>query len=165
MGINKIGGGLMKVKDIMTRKVITVLEEFTVEDCARLLSDNSISGLPVVDDSHKVTGMVTEGDLIRRAANLKGPSYLEILGGIIYLDTPKDLLENLRKSMGRLVRDVMTREVELVNENKTVEEVATILVEKKLKRLPVVDDDNHLVGIVSRKDILHYLYKREEPKE
>lgn len=149
----------MYVKEIMTKDVITVSEEFNVENCARLLSENNISGLPVVDEDGKVAGMVTEGDLIRRAADLKGPSYLEILGGIIYFDTPKEVLDNLRKSMGRLVRDVMTRDVETVNENKTVEEAATVLVEKKLKRLPVVSDDGKLVGIVSRKDILNYLYK------
>lgn len=61
----------MYVKDIMTKEVITVMEEDTVERCANLLITHGLSGLPVVDDKGKIKGMVTEGDLIRRASRVK----------------------------------------------------------------------------------------------
>lgn len=148
----------MYVKDIMTKEVITVAEDYTVEKCAGLLKDYNLSGIPVVDTGGKVKGIVTEGDLIRRAAELKGPSYLEILGGIIYFDTPTDLINEFKKSMGKIVGDIMTKEVITVNEDKTIEDAATILVRNKLKRLPVLNKEGNLVGIISRKDIMNHLY-------
>ena len=71
----------MYIKDIMTKQVITVGEDDTVEKCADLLITYNLSGLPVIDEEGKVKGIVTEGDLIRRAATIKGPASLEVLGG------------------------------------------------------------------------------------
>ncbi|HLR20823.1 MAG TPA: CBS domain-containing protein [Tissierellaceae bacterium] len=149
------------IKDIMTKEVITVKEDDTAEKCARLLSQNNLSGLPVLDDNGKLVGMVTEGDLIRRASELDGPAYLEIFGGIFYLDSPKEYMDKLRRSMGQIVRDIMTRDIVTAKLNDKVEDVATVLVRNKLKRLPVVDEDRSVIGIVSRKDIMNYLFRTE----
>ena len=158
--LSKAGGGTMLVKDIMTKEVYTVKIDDTVEECAKLLTDKNLSGAPVVDDDGKLRGIVTEGDLIRRGTNLKGPKAIEILGGLIYLDTPKKFFEELKKDLGIFVQDVMTDEVITINENATVEEAATLMVEKKIKRLPVLNDNKELVGIISRKDIMNYLFPR-----
>jgi len=149
------------IKDIMTKEVITVKEDDTAEKCARLLSQNNLSGLPVLDDNGKLVGMVTEGDLIRRASEIDGPAYLEIFGGIFYLDSPKEYMDKLRRSMGQIVRDIMTRDIVTAKLNDKVEDVATVLVRNKLKRLPVVDEDRSVIGIVSRKDIMNYLFRTE----
>lgn len=151
----------MYIKDIMTKDVITVNEKDTVEKCANLLSKNNLSGLPVIDEDGNVKGIVTEGDLIRRASRIDGPPYLEILGGIIYLERYKDFMKDIKKSMGNLAEDIMSKDVITISPDEEVENAATLLVEKKIKRLPVVDKDNKLIGIVSRRDIMNYLFKEK----
>jgi len=151
----------MYIKDIMTKQVITVGEDDTVDKCANLLITYNLSGLPVIDDDGKVKGIVTEGDLIRRAAKIDGPATLEVLGGIIYLESPKKFMEEIKRSMANIARDIMTKNVISVNPDKTIEDAATLLVQKNIKRLPVIDKEGNLVGIVSRKDIMKYLFNGE----
>ena len=151
----------MYIKDIMTKQVITVGEDDTVDKCANLLITYNLSGLPVIDDDGKVKGIVTEGDLIRRAAKIDGPATLEVLGGIIYLESPKKFMEEIKRSMANIARDIMTEDVISVNPDKTIEDAATLLVQKNIKRLPVIDKEGNLVGIVSRKDIMKYLFNGE----
>lgn len=151
----------MIVKDIMTKEIITINETDTAENCAKLLNKYELSGLPVLNDKGKLVGIVTEGDLIRRASDFGGPSYLEIFGGIFYLDSPKEYMKKLKKSMGQIVSDIMTEDVFTVGYNEKIEDAATILVEKNVKRLPVIDEEDRLVGIVSRKDIMNHLFHNE----
>lgn len=148
----------MYIKDIMTKEVVTVREEDTVEKCANLLITHGLSGLPVIDENGKIKGIVTEGDLIRRASRIKGPAALEVLGGIFYLESPKKFMDDLIKTMGNSAKDIMTKEVITVSPEKTIEDAATLLVQRKIKRLPVVDKEGNLIGIVSRKDIMNYLF-------
>jgi CBS domain-containing protein len=152
----------MYIKDIMTRDVITVTMDDNVEKCASLLIKHNLSGLPVLDDSGRLVGIVTEGDLIRRASRIKGPAVLEVLGGLIYLDSPKKFMDELKNSMGQKAGDVMTKKVVTIDPDQTIEEGATLLVEKKVKRLPVVDKKGELVGIVSRRDIMSYLFPEQK---
>lgn len=149
----------MYIKDIMNKEVITVNENDTVEKCADLINENNISGLPVLDDEGKVKGIVTEGDLIRRAANINPPKFYGLLGGKIYLESPKMFIDRLKKSMSYIVRDIMTEDVITISQDKEIEDAATLLVREKIKRLPVVDKEGKLLGIISRKDIMNYLYK------
>ncbi len=151
----------MYIKDIMTKEVITVTENDTVKKCANLLITHNLSGLPVIDENDKVVGMVTEGDLIRRASRIKGPAALEVLGGIFYLETPKKFMDDLVKTMGNLAKDVMSKDVITVGPDKVIEDAATLLVQNKIKRLPVEDSEGKLIGIVSRKDIMNYLFNVE----
>lgn len=148
----------MYIKDIMTKKAVTVTEDDTVERCANLLTINDLSGLPVVNGEGYIKGIITEGDLIRHNSKVEVPAFLEILGGIIYLDDPNEYLEDVKKSMGIFVKTVMTKDVTTVNPDAEVEEAANLLVDKKIKRLPVVDGEGKLAGIVSRRDIMNYLF-------
>ncbi|MCD8508504.1 MAG: CBS domain-containing protein [Bacillus sp. (in: Bacteria)] len=77
------------VKDIMTKKVFTVYENDTVEECAKVMLENETSSIPVIDRAENLVGIVTEKDLIKRASRIKVPVALELLGGFIYLDSPK----------------------------------------------------------------------------
>lgn len=148
----------MYIKDIMTSEIVTVREDDTVEKCANLLITHNLSGLPVLDESGKVKGIVTEGDLIRRASRVKGPAALEVLGGIFYLESPKKFMDDLKKTMGNSAKDIMTKNLITVDPDKPIEEAATLLVQNKIKRLPVIDKEGNLIGIVSRKDIMNYLF-------
>ena len=151
----------MYIKDIMTKQVITVGEDDTVEKCANLLITHNLSGLPVIDEGGKVKGIVTEGDLIKRVSRMEGPAALEVLGGIFYLESPKKFMDGIKRSMANIARDIMTEDVITVSPDKTIEDAATLLVRKNIKRLPVVNKEGNLVGIVSRKDIMKYLFNGE----
>lgn len=146
----------------MTKEVITISKNDTVEKCANLLSRYELSGLPVVDNEGYIEGIITEADLIKHNTKVEVPAFLEILGGIIYLDNPNKYLENVKKSMGHFVQTVMTEEVVTVIEDEEVEAAANILVSKKVNRLPVVDVTGKLSGIVSRKDVMEHLFHKED---
>ncbi len=152
----------MLVKDIMTKDLITIKQQDTVEKCANILSKESFSGLPVLDDNGKLIGIVTEGDLIRRASKLPTPPYLEILGGRIFLESEKSYIESLRKSVGSKVEDIMTKNVAVVYDTDDMNDAATMMVDKRVKRLPVLDSEGNLVGIVSRKDVMKHLFGGEK---
>ncbi len=155
----------MYIKDIMTKEVITANLNDTVEKCANLLITHNLSGLPILDENGKLRGMLTEGDLIRRASRIKGPAVLEVLGGLIYLDSPKKFIDDLKHSMGQLARDIMSKNIITILPEQEIEEGATLLVEKNIKRLPVVDKEGNLVGIVSRRDIMGYLFPNKHEGE
>lgn len=152
----------MQVKEIMTSEVVTVSIDESVEQCAKLLQEHNISGLPVLDAAGKVAGMITEGDLIRRASRIKAPGYLEILGGLIYLGSPKKFVDELQRAMSLEAGQLMSKNLISVNPEDTVEKAATLMVEKKVSRLPVIDDQEKLVGIVSRRDIMGSLYNGQD---
>lgn len=149
---------MKQVKDIMTTEVITVSTGDSVELCAKLMQENNISGLPVLNEGGRVSGIVTEGDLIRRASRVKAPGYLEILGGLIYLGSPKKFVEELQRAMSLEAGQLMSKNLVTVTPGDTVEKAATIMVEKKISRLPVLDESGKLVGIISRRDIMGSLY-------
>lgn len=146
------------VGDIMKTKVFTLKEEDTVEDCAKLLLKYNLSNAVIVDDEKKIIGLVTEGDIIRRASQIKGPSFIEVFGSIIYLETVKELIEEVVKSKGNYLKDIMTRDVITAKKDATVESIASLMVEKGLKTIPIVSEDGVLIGIVSRKDIINDLF-------
>lgn len=120
-----------------------------------------VSGLPVVDNEGYVVGIITEGDLLKHNTEVEVPAFLEILGGIIYLSDPNKYFDDVRKSMGRFVKTVMTEDVETIHENEQVETAAKILATKSIKRLPVINDEAKLVGIVSRRDVMDHLFAGE----
>lgn len=152
----------MKVKDIMTRDVVTVTTEDTVEKCAGLLLENNFSGLPVLDLKGKLVDIVTEGDLIRRASRIKAPAALALLGGYIYLENPQKFMEEIKRAMAQKAGDLMSKKIVTASPEDTIEDAATLMINKKIKRLPIVDDDEKLVGIISRWDIMNYLYRVEQ---
>lgn len=141
-------------RDLMTRDVVTVASDTTVQELARLLLEHKISGLPVVDKEGRIIGIVSEGDLVYQDKKLHMPAFLEILGGVVYLENPNRLGQDLMKMTAAKVGDLMTTRVYTVKEDTSVEEIATIMVEKKVNRVPVVDGAGKLVGIVSRQDLI-----------
>ena len=148
----------MKVKDIMTKEVVTIKGDDTVKVAAKMLNEMNFSGLPVVDENNKIQGIITEGDLLRRMASINGPSYIHVLGGNFPFESKKDFLERLNKSIGYLVKEVMTKDVITISKDAEIQEVATLMVKEKIKRIPVVDNEKKIIGIISRKDILKHLF-------
>jgi len=143
----------MLAKDIMTKEVITVKQDNTIEEVIKLVLEHNISGLPVVDEDNKVIGIITEGDLIYRSKKLHIPTFFTLLDSYIFLENPKNLEEQLKKMTGYKVKDVMTEDVIAVDHEETIEEIATIMSRKNINRIPVLKEGK-LVGIVSRRDII-----------
>ncbi|MBS3900152.1 MAG: CBS domain-containing protein [Dethiobacter sp.] len=144
----------MLAREVMTRDVVTVTLAASVTEVARLLVEHKVSGLPVVDEKHRVVGMITEGDLIYKDKKVHMPAFLEILGGVIYLENPQRIVNDLKKMTATKVAEVMTNKVYTVKEDASMEDIATIMVERQVNRLPVVDQDGKLVGIISRQDLV-----------
>ena len=142
----------LRVGDIMQTEWPALRPEQTVEDAIKLFAESGISGAPVVEDGG-LAGIITEGDLIFRDAEIKAPGFLDILGGIIPLGDWNEYREEALKSAGVTVGEVMTREVFTIGPDASLAEAATIMAEERVKLLPVAED-GRLRGVVTRMDIL-----------
>ena len=151
----------MRAREIMATNVITIKSETTIEEIAHVLTDNNISGVPVVDENNKVIGIVSEKDLLYKDIEPRFPAVVELLGGLIFVKGVKHYNEELRKLVATKAEDVMTKGVITVDGNVEVKKVAEIMIEKDINRLPVVDNGK-LIGIISRSDIIRYTAKRLE---
>ncbi|AGB40298.1 CBS-domain-containing membrane protein [Halobacteroides halobius DSM 5150] len=145
----------MKAVEIMTENVITVGPKMKIKEVAQIMIENSISGLPVIEDD-KLVGIISEGDLIVKEKKLDLPDYIYVLGGIFYLESFDDFEQDLKKMAGIEVADLMTKDVITVGPQSDVMDIATIFVEEGVNRVPVVKD-NKLLGIVTRADIIRYM--------
>jgi len=154
----------MKARDIMTDDVITVTADTSIDAIAKILHDHRISGVPVVDGEHRVIGIVTEGDLIIKLAKPETPPHIEILGGIIYLKRITEIDAELKKITAVTARDIMTEKVVTVEEDCSVEDVASLMVNRKVNRLPVVRKGK-LVGIVTRADLIETMMSEPSPDD
>jgi CBS domain-containing protein len=142
----------MKASDVMTRNVLTIGRETSVADAIRVMLDNNVSGLPVLDNG-KVVGILTEGDLLRRSetgTERHRPRWLEILMG------PRRMAGEYVRTHGRKVEGIMTADVISVAGDAPLDEVVGLMERRRIKRVPVIEDDV-LVGIVSRLDLLRAL--------
>jgi CBS domain-containing protein len=137
----------MKVLDVMTTDVLTVSSETPLREVAALLSRRRISGLPVVDEG-RVVGVVSEGDIL---AKERGPSS-ERRGwfGVLFEDEAAAEL----KLEARTAGTAMTSPALTISPERPVAEAAGVMVDEGVNRLPVVDSDGKLVGIVSRADLV-----------
>ncbi len=142
----------LKVSDIAHEEWPTLGPDETVEGAIKAFAESGISGTPVVEGD-RLVGIVTEGDLIFRDADIKSPGFLDILGGMIPLGNWDEYRQEALKSAGVTVDQVMTRDVRTISPDATLAEAATIMAENRVKILPVTDDDT-LRGVVTRMDIL-----------
>jgi CBS domain-containing protein len=141
----------VEVKDIMTPYVVSVLPDQSVFDAAKLMLEKKISGLPVVDDTGNLVGVVTEGDFLRRAeigTKRQRPRWVEFFMG------PGRLADEYVRISGRKIRDVMTREVRAVAPDAPLSEVVRLMERHNIKRVPVVEGGK-MFGIVTRANLLH----------
>lgn len=146
----------MKVGDVMTRSVVSVTPETPIAEAARQMLDNRISGLPVVDAAGTVVGVVTEGDLLRRAETgtvRTRARWLELL------TTPGRLATDYVHAHARKVGEVMSRDVVAVAPGAPLATVVRLMEARHIKRLPVIDG-GRLVGIVSRANLVRALFDR-----
>jgi len=143
----------MNASDVMTRTILSVRPDAVIAEAIRLMLDNRISGLPVIDEGGQLVGILTEGDLLRRgetATERHRPRWLEILMG------PGRLAEEYVRTHGRRIAEVMTRDPVSVTPDTPLKEIVELMERHRIKRVPVLDGDAP-VGILSRADLLRGL--------
>ena len=141
-------------QDIMTSEVISVSPDVSIRDLAELLLSNNISGVPVLDSGKNLVGIVTESDLIFQNKQIKVPRVITILDSFLFLDSPDAMEQELKKIAGATVADIYTEDVVSVSPDSPLDEIATIMTERKIHTLPVVNQSGEMVGIIGKKDIL-----------
>jgi CBS domain-containing protein len=152
------------VRDIMDADPVTVEPETPVEDVVRLLRRHELHGVPVVNAGGRCVGIVTEADLVisGEQGDLHLPHYIELFGGIVFLEPLRRFEEKLRKAAASTAEDLMTADPVTVDADADVREAGRIIATAGHNRLPVVEH-GRLVGVVTRIDVLDALTREDAP--
>lgn len=150
----------MNVEEIMTKNVVSVRRDSTIDEIARTMVEHKLSGLPVLSDGGYLVGIVTEGDLLRREMTPRLPEFINILGAVIYYHGVERYNEDFKKILAKTAADIMTEDVITVKEGTDVGCVAKIMLNHSIKQIPIVDGSK-LIGIITRADIVKLLLKEE----
>ena len=150
---------MLTAKDIMTSDVITVEMTTTVKELAEILWKNRISGAPVLDDDGKVISVVTENDLIDQSKKVHIPTMISLLDSVIFLESSKKTEAEIKKMAGNTVQDICSKELVSVSEDTGLDQIATIMAEKKVHTLPVIQD-GRLAGVIGKSDIIRSMATR-----
>jgi CBS domain-containing protein len=147
---------MTEVRDIMDSSPATVHPDTPVEQVVALLRDHEVPGVPVVDADGRCVGIVSEADLVLPddQGDLHIPHYINLFGGTVFLEPLGRFEQRLRKAFASTAADMMTRDPDSVAPDTTVKEAARLIHESGHNRLPVVDEDGRLAGVVTRPDVL-----------
>jgi len=142
--------------EIMDTTVPSVSPDADARNAIELLAKTDKAAIPVVDEDRRVVGIVSESDLVLsdEEADLHLPHYLNIMGGIVFVGSMKGFEERLDKAFATKVSELMTADPVVVHDYASAETVARRIAEKHHNHLPVVDDEDRLVGLVTRADAL-----------
>lgn len=146
--------------DVMTTDVLTLDVDMTIDEAVRRLSERGISGAPVVDGQGRLVGLLDDSDLLLSEARLHAPTTIELLGAYItFPGESQRYEEQVRQALAQTVENAMDDDPEWVGEDATVETVATIMVDRGVSRVPVLDPERRVIGIVTRGDLVGALYR------
>jgi len=147
---------MLKASDIMSSHVISVKKETSLKDLALLLYDHHINGVPVMDDDGSLIGVICESDLIRKNKKLHIPTVVTLFDAVIYLESSKKFEKEIERVNATKVEDLYTKKVVSIEKETPIDEIATIMAEKKIYTIPVMEGDR-LVGIVGKTDLIRTL--------
>jgi CBS-domain-containing membrane protein len=150
---NEVRKQVIRAKDIMTKDVVAVKEGTSLKELAQVLYEKRINGVPVIDDKGKLIGIICESDLIRKDTRLHIPTVVALFDWVLYLERPKKMEEEIARINATQVKDLYTQEVVTVGPETPVEEIATLMTEKKFYTIPVVEGDR-MVGIIGKADVI-----------
>ncbi|HSB30536.1 MAG TPA: CBS domain-containing protein [Candidatus Sulfobium mesophilum] len=143
----------IKVSEVMTADAVAVNEDADIAEAIKLLSDKGVSGLPVTDNENHVVGVITEADILSVMGMNKGHTFKDIIVRLLGEPAPGN-------KSGNTVRQVMSSPAITTTPDRRILEVASILEERRIKRLPVVEAAGKLIGIISRADIVRAVAKK-----
>ena len=147
---------MLKVKDIMTKELITVSPATEINSAAKILLEKRINGLPVIDDSGKLVGILCQSDLVAQQKRIPIPSVYTLLDSFIPLTSFRRIDKEVKKIAALKVEQAMTPDPVTIGPETDIEDVARLMVDKKYHTLPVMDGDK-IVGIVGKEDVLKTL--------
>ena len=147
---------MTQAKDIMTQEVITVKEDTPISEVAQILTEKHISGVPVLNPEKEMVGIVCESDIIDQTKRFHLPTVINLMGYIVFLESGKKFEKELKKMIGLVAADIMTRTVKTVTPETSLEEIAALMTENRVHSIPVLKGKD-LVGIIGKKDIVRSL--------
>ncbi len=142
------------VADVMSRDPIVVRRETPLQEAIQILAEKRISGLPVVDDAGKLVGIISEADLMWQETGITPPAYIMFLDSVIYLQNPATYERDLHKALGQNVGDAMSKNPITTKSDTLLKQAAKIMSDRNVHRLPVLDSEEKVVGILTRGDII-----------
>jgi len=148
------------VREIMQTDVPTVSPDDTVPVVANLLASRGLVGVPVVENGRMI-GIITDSDIIAREADVDAPAVVPFLDAIFIADAGRSFDEELRRALAVNARQLMTSPVISIRDTATLTHIATLMVDEGVNPVPVLDDDDNLVGIVSRADLVRVIARLE----
>jgi CBS domain-containing protein len=155
---------MLKVKDIMTKEVISVSPETEIANAAKILLEKRINGMPVMDAFGRLVGIICQSDLVAQQKAIPVPSVFTLLESYIPLTSIKRIDKEMEKIAALTVKEAMTLEPVTVSPETDIEEVAKLMVDNKYHTLPVVEGGK-VVGIVGKEDVLKTLLSKPQTRE
>ena len=140
-------------REIMTRNVVTVKKDQPISDLSKLFIENHFNGVPVLDDAGKVIGVVTQSNLIEQNKNLHIPTVIALFDAVLFLEREKKFESDVKKLTGSKIEDIYHKNPITVSPDTELNEITTIMAEKDVHTLPVLENDK-LVGIIGKKDVI-----------
>ncbi len=144
---------MITVKEIMTKEVLTVTRETSIKELSDLFIKHKVNGFPVVDGTGQLTGIVTEKNLIEQNKNLHIPTVIALFDAVIYLESGKKFEEEVKRYNATRVEDIYTKEVVTISPDTGIHEVASLMTEKSVHSIPVVEGKT-ILGIVGKLDVI-----------
>lgn len=154
---------MLKAKDIMTKEPFTVSPDTEISQAASILLDKHVNGLPVVDRKGRLVGIICQSDLVAQQKRIPMPSVFTLLDSLIPLGKAKNYEKEIQKIAAITVSQAMTTDPVCADPETSLEEIATLMVEKSFHTIPVVDHGK-LVGIIGKEDILRTLMPLPDQK-
>ena len=139
--------------DIMTQDVVTVNKNQPISDLAIIFIENHFNGVPVLDNTGKVVGVVTQGDLIEQNKNLHIPTVIALFDAVLFLESEKKFEDDLKKLTGSKIEDIYHKNLITVSPDTDLNEIITLMAEKDIHTIPVLDGDK-LIGIIGKRNII-----------
>jgi CBS-domain-containing membrane protein len=150
---------MITAKEIMTQEVITVSQNTSIKDLADLFIKHKVNGFPVLDEDGNLAGIVTEKNLIEQNKNLHIPTVIALFDAVIYLESEKKFEEEMKRFNATQVKDIYSRNAVTVSADTDFNEIASLMAEKDVHSIPVVDGKK-ILGIIGKLDIIKGLAQR-----
>ncbi|MZG54710.1 MAG: CBS domain-containing protein [Nitrospinae bacterium] len=137
----------------MTREVVTVNKNLPIKKLSKIFIEHRFNGVPVVDDEDNVIGIVTQGDLIEQNKNLHIPTVIALFDAVLFLESEKKFESDVKKLTGTTVEDIYHKHAISVGPKTNINEITTLMAEKDIHTLPVLDE-GRLVGVIGKRDVI-----------
>jgi len=150
---------MLTAKDIMTTEVCSVSPDTDVDELAKKFVALNKNAMPVLDDNGRLTGIVSQTDLVEQDKPLHIPTVISLFDWVFYLESEKNFRKEVERISARKVGEICSRDVVTCRPSTPVDQIASLMVDTKAHLVPVVDDDNKVLGVVSRLDIIRSMGK------